>query len=381
MQFPAPSDRPDLLIIAGEHSGDEHAARMVKELLAVEPGMKICALGGEALQEAGAELLFDLTEHSVVGLFEVLKNYGFFKQLFNGLLDWIGEHQPKAVCFVDYPGFNLRVAQALYNKGLSRKGGGEMALHYYIGPQIWAWKAKRRFKMARLLDGLGVIFPFEVKCYADTDLPVAFVGHPFVDREYTLPVRYAENKTVLLLPGSRKIPVKRIFPALLKGFQTFKASHPEWKAVALYPGEGVKSVLEETLAVLPEAAKGLALKPVGEPVEAESVLTSSGTMSLNCALAGIPGAIVYRANPFTFFIGRRVVNIPYLGIANILLQKPAYPEYLQGAASPEALASRLEALAGSPSARTEALENTRTLRELLGAGQAVTPGQWLLSVK
>lgn len=380
MQFPPPGERPDLLIIAGEHSGDEHAARMVRELLAAAPEMKICALGGESLRAAGAELLFDLTEHSVVGLFEVLKNYGFFKELFDGLIQWIAEHRPRAICFVDYPGFNLRVAQALYDKSLSRRGGGEILLYYYIGPQIWAWKAGRRFKMARLLDGLGVIFPFEVKCYADTHLPVAFVGHPFVDPGYELPVRYAENRTVLLLPGSRKTPVKRIFPVLLKGFRAFQKEHPEWKALALYPSEGVKAVLDEILAAFREGVEGVTLRPVGEPVEAQSVLTSSGTMSLNCALAGIPGAIVYRANPFTYFIGRRVVKIPYLGIANILLDRPAYPEYLQGAATPQALAGRLKELADSPSARQEAAEAAHTLRMLLGEGQPVSPGQWLLSL-
>ncbi|MGB0745249.1 MAG: hypothetical protein ACPGSB_12055, partial [Opitutales bacterium] len=187
-ELPAPVDGPpDLLIIAGEHSGDEHAAHLVTELKAAKPELKVACLGGVKLQAAGAQLLYDLTEVSIVGFVEVLKHYNFFKALFNRTLDWIELYTPKQICFVDYPGFNLRLADQLHRRGLSRKAGGSIELSYYIGPQIWAWKAKRRFKMAKLLDRLGVIFPFEVACYKDTELPVEFVGHPFVRPGHELP--------------------------------------------------------------------------------------------------------------------------------------------------------------------------------------------------
>ncbi len=161
----------DVLVVTGEHSGDEHGARMVRELRAKQPGVTVAALGGPALAAAGAQLLYDLTESSVVGFVEVLKNLPKFRALFAETLRWITEHQPRAVCFIDYPGFNLRLAAALRERGLSVKGGGKIKTLYYISPQIWAWKAKRRFSMARELDALAVIFPFEVGCYADTTLP------------------------------------------------------------------------------------------------------------------------------------------------------------------------------------------------------------------
>src|SRR5882757_1876212 len=141
---PPTGGRVDVLIVAGEHSGDEHAARLVRELRAQHPGLAVAALGGPQLAAAGAHLVYDLTASSVVGFVEVLKNYPFFRALFAETLRWISEHQPRVVCFVDYPGLNLRLAAALRERGLSVKGGGAIKAAYYISPQIWAWKAGRR---------------------------------------------------------------------------------------------------------------------------------------------------------------------------------------------------------------------------------------------
>ena len=176
LSFPPPvRGRVDLLIVAGEHSGDEHAARVVRELRKSHPELAVAALGGPRLAEAGAQLLYDLTASSVVGIVEVLRNYSFFRDLFNETLRWLREYRPRAVCFVDYPGFNLRLAAALREQGLSVKGGGTIRTLYYISPQVWAWKAGRRFAMARDLDAMAVIFPFEVECYADTTLPASHI--------------------------------------------------------------------------------------------------------------------------------------------------------------------------------------------------------------
>ncbi|MFH1496765.1 MAG: lipid-A-disaccharide synthase, partial [Verrucomicrobiota bacterium] len=295
-----------MLILAGEHSGDQHAAELVGELRGKQPDLAVCALGGPALHAAGAQLLHDMTASSVVGFVEVLKNYGFFKALFEEVLRWIAEHKPRAVLFVDYPGLNLRIARALRERGISVKGGGAVKTLFYISPQIWAWKAGRRFTMARDLDALAVIFPFEVACYADTDLPVEFVGHPFLSAHHVPPVRFDAAAPVLLLPGSRKQAVARIFPALLAGC----AAYGKRAANVIYPSEAIRDVL---LACNPPA--NVALVPGGtEAIAASAVLMSSGTMSLHVALAGIPGAVAYRANPLTYLIGKMLVKIPYLGI-------------------------------------------------------------------
>ncbi|MEK9783437.1 MAG: lipid-A-disaccharide synthase, partial [Opitutales bacterium] len=155
VSFSSTSGGCDLLVVAGEASGDEHAARLVRDLLANNPKLKISALGGDELKNAGANLVFPLAAHAVVGFWEVLKNYSLFKEIFESTIKWIQEYKPKCVLLVDYPGFNLRLARALKESGISCKGGGVIKILQYISPQLWAWKAKRRFEMAETLDALG----------------------------------------------------------------------------------------------------------------------------------------------------------------------------------------------------------------------------------
>ena len=224
---PFNGERPDLLIIAGEHSGDEHAAAAIRALKRRRPDMKIAAFAGTAAEEAGAVLVRDLTEAAVVGLVEVVRHFSLIKELFGECVGWIERHRPRAVCFVDYPGFNLRMAQTLFDRGLAARAGGPVRLLYYISPQIWAWKGKRRFTMANMLDGLAVIFPFEVDSYADTDLAVEFVGHPFLAPDHQLPLTWEKGAPVLLLPGSRRTAVARIFPVLLNAFRAYRRGKPE----------------------------------------------------------------------------------------------------------------------------------------------------------
>lgn len=380
-----PPARPhvDVLVIAGEHSGDEHAARMVRDALAVQPQLSIAALGGPRLAGAGAHVLHDLTASSVVGLVEVLKNYSFFKALFAEILRWVAEYRPRAVCLVDYPGLNLRLAAALREQGLSVKGGGKIKVLYYISPQIWAWKAKRRFTMARDLSAMAVIFPFEPACYRDTSLPVEFVGHPFVVDDYAAPVRYDPRGPVLLLPGSRKQAVARIFPVLLEGFRAFASQGMEAEAVVLYPSDDILGVLQaarppDNIRLLKVAADDPAVVGNRGAQAASAVLTSSGTMSMHCALAGIPGAIAYRANPVTYLLGRMLVQVEYLGIANLLLQEPMYPEFIQGAALPPALAAQLRDCLGNPARQAETTARASRLRELLTVPATGTAADWLL---
>ncbi len=381
---PPVGSRVDVLILAGEHSGDEHAARLVREARARQPQLNVVALGGPQLAAAGAQLLHDLTASSVVGLVEVLKNYPFFKALFAETLRWIAEHRPRVVCFVDYPGLNLRLAAALREQGLSVKGGGTIKAVYYISPQIWAWKAKRRFTMARDLDAMAVIFPFEPACYADTPLPVEFVGHPFVVADYAAPVRYDPHGPILLLPGSRKQAVARIFPVLLAGFLEYQREHGEARAAVLYPSDDILDVLRaahppenvQLLRVSETGAESRAGQNTAQP--ASAVLTSSGTMSMHCALAGIPGAIAYRANPLTYILGRMLVKVDYLGIANLLLEEPMYPEFIQADATPKALAAQVRDCIHNPDRLTRTIAHTTQLRARLGEPASGTAADWLV---
>ncbi len=368
----------DLLVIAGEHSGDEHGARMVRRLLQLRPTMRICAIGGPKLAEAGAELLHDLTATSVVGFVEVLKHYRYFRDVFRATLGWIGQNQPRAVCFVDYPGFNLRLAKRLRELGLSVKGGGKIRMLYYISPQIWAWKAKRRFTMARDLDALATIFPFEVECYKDTDLPVEFVGHPFLAVGYQPPVRYAPTGPILLLPGSRVQAVERILPDFLNAFAEFSRTRAEAKGMIVYPSQEIADVARLVLRGFPALATKVTLQPNNVPWAAKAVLTSSGTMSLHCALNGLPGAIGYRTNPLTYFLAKRWVKIDYIGIANLLLKEAMYPEFIQGAATAQALANQLAECSDEPERLEKTRQQATKLRKILAQPAQGDVADWVL---
>jgi lipid-A-disaccharide synthase len=385
--IPAQFDRPragevDVLVVAGEHSGDQHAAKVVAELLKARPGLRVVAFGGPQLRAAGAQLLFDMTTFSAVGIVEILSAYPFYRKLFARMVAWTTQWKPKVVVLVDYPGLNLRLANELRKAGLSRAGFGETAVIQYVSPQLWAWKPKRRFTMARDLDGVGTIFPFEPACYADTKLDARFVGHPFAESDHQPALSYDPEGPVLLLPGSRPKPVRKIFPALVEAFALFRQDHPKRRALVLHTGGEVHAELYRLLAEYGDQAKGIDLRPVSEgPAAGCAALVSSGTMSLSVALAGIPGAVVYRANPLTWIVGRRLIagRIDDLGIANILLKRQAWPEYLQGACEPAALAARLRACVDTTEPRSQAVADAGELLRLLSAQSGSTPAEWVAS--
>jgi lipid-A-disaccharide synthase len=379
-EFAPPSDGAvDLLIVAGEHSGDQQAARMLCGVMERRPDLKVAALGGAELCAAGAQLLFDLASSSVVGLAEVLRNYGFFRRVFELTKRWIEVHQPSVVCLVDYPGFNLRLAKALFRDGISRKGGGRVSVVYYISPQIWAWKASRRFTMARHLDALSVIFPFEVECYSDTDLPVNFVGHPFMADDYQSSIRYDRKGPVLLLPGSRRAAISRIAPILLDSYARYWLDGGNREAVIVTPGPELERLIGGFLDLRSDIRTHVKLIQHDESITGAAVLTSSGTMSLNCALAGIPGAIVYRANPLTYLIGVQLIRVPYLGIANLILESPIYPEFLQGAAKSNRLAPEIRAALQDGDRVKQTAAAATDLRECLHYPDTGGATEWMIN--
>ncbi len=335
LQFNSPPDGTvDLLVIAGEASGDEHSALLVSGLLKKFSTFQISAIGGKRVEKEGAHLVYPLVEHAVVGVVEVLKNYSTFKQIFKNTIEWIIKYKPKTILLVDYPGFNLRLARELKKLGVSVKGGGTVKVLQYISPQLWAWKAKRRFEMEKILDGLGVIFPFEVDCYKDTSLPVAFVGHPFAQSEYKCPISYAPEGPLLLLPGSRVQPVQRILPVFLDTLDPLFIDFPNLQVSIPVPNSQIRTVVESLLSSRATIKDRINVVESDLKMEARAALMSSGTMSLSCAIAGVPGVIAYRAHPLTYLLGRFLVTIPFLGMANILIpEAPPYPEFLQGRAN------------------------------------------------
>jgi lipid-A-disaccharide synthase len=372
-----PFDDVDLLIIAGEHSGDEHAADLLKQVLEQRPNLKVAAIGGEELERAGAHLLFNPLENAVVGLVEVIKHFDYLRALFDGTLDWIERYRPRVVCFVDYPGFNLRIAKRLFNRGISSKAGGNVRLIYYISPQIWAWKSKRRFAMAKHLDSLGTIFPFEVACYDDTELPVQFVGHPFVAEDRELTVSYDPHGKILLLPGSRTAVVGRIFPVLVETFYRLRKSSPELEAMVMYPTEKIRKQLEAIVVDQGGSLDDFEMLPNSDRFSARAVITNSGTISLVCALAAIPGLLVYKTNSLTYLMAKFLVKIRSIGIANIILDEFIYPEYLQGDMRADILEEKLSKMIHDSSEITRVRDQSARLHERLKVHTAQNARQWV----
>ncbi len=372
------TDSVDLLVISGEHSGDEHAARMMVSALKHRPDLRIVAIGGRHSREAGAQLIFDLVQYSVMGFFDVLKSLKEFTAIRDEIVRWISVHQPKVVCFVDYPGLNLRIAEKLCEAGVSTKGGGKVALHYYIGPQVWAWKKKRKYKMAKLLESLAVIFPFEVDAFEDTTLETRFVGHPFLAEDFDLPVQYDPSGPVLLLPGSRSTVVGRIAPAFFAAFQERLRSKLKTEAVCIYASETLKTQLEEILEGFPKLKGKVTLAPNDSVICASAVLTSSGTMSLKCALASIPGALAYKADLLTYVLGKIVVKIPFIGIQNLILNRALYPEYIQGKANARNLARELAECVENVDRIKRTREWSAELKGLLDKPSSGGVGRWIV---
>tara|TARA_B100001057_G_scaffold338014_2_gene338834 strand:+ start:9582 stop:10754 length:1173 start_codon:yes stop_codon:yes gene_type:complete len=378
--FPsAKRDTIDLLIVAGEASGDEHASLLVEELLERKPELSISALGGAEIRAKGASVLFDLVDHSVVGIFEVLKNYGFFKRLFDRTLDWIEQSKPKVVLLVDYPGFNLRLAKALKDRGISVKGGGKVKVLHYVSPQLWAWKPKRRFLMEKVLDGLAVLFPFELDCYKDVDLPVTFVGHPFAQSDYQSPISYDEEGPVALLPGSRVQPIERILPSFLDAFEILLKDFPNLDGLVPVPDAKIEQVVRSLIDSRPGLGKKIVVGDCKRGIRSRAVLMSSGTMSLACSIAGIPGVIAYRAHPLTYWLGRFLVKVPFLGMANLLLpDAPPYREFLQGAANGPTLAAAMSEIIESKDSRLAFEKSAQSLIDSLTQQPDRGPAEWLL---
>ncbi|MDR2420367.1 MAG: lipid-A-disaccharide synthase [Puniceicoccales bacterium] len=370
--------RPDILVIAGEASGDEHAAQMVETLLKEHPEVSIYAFGGKNLRHSGAHFLYDLTQHSVMGFYEVLMRWHLLRKLFGAVIHWIVTHRPRIVCFVDYPGFNLRIAKELFKRGLSHKGGGDIFLCDYISPQIWAWKAKRRFSMAMWLDYVAAIFPFEKQFFRDTLLPVSFVGHPLLTAKKDFGVFYDPEGSLLLLPGSRIVTARRMFPLMLETLQRLHLIFPKLPVAVLYADNLVLHELQAIASRYRDLRECLRFHSIeGGNIPCRACLMTSGTMSLKCALMAIPGVIAYKIHPLTYLLAERLVKVRFIGMANILLDRKSVPEYIQEAASPDVLCREISECLQNPERLINAQQDAHALKKVLGVKPDISVSKWL----
>lgn len=364
---------PSILIIAGEQSGDMHGAKVVRAVLARNPDVKFFGVGGERMREAGVEILQDAKDMAVLGLVEVLKRYGFFRRVFYRILEAATARKPDAVLLIDYPGFNLRFAAKVHKLGIK--------VVYYVCPQVWAWHRSRVGKMAKIVDRLLVIFPFEVDVFAGTDLRVDFVGHPLVEATSAVreapdePLPWSGSPRVALLPGSRRQELERILPSLLAAADRVKILLPDASFILAAASEEMAELAREialrnargTTAARFEIVTGSTRQVLKQ---ADAAWVASGTATLETALMDCPMVVVYRTARMTYEVGKRLIRVPHLGMVNLLAGRELCPELIQDAATPERLAAAIAPLLVDSPERRAMKQGLAGVRAKLGDGGA-----------
>lgn len=320
---------PLILVVAGDPSGDLHAANLIKALKRLEPGTRVAAVGGPLCRAAADEFLEDLASRGVTGFWEPLFKVPFLLGLRSRLQAFLRERRPDALVCVDYYGFNRRV--------LSLAKAAAVPAYYFVSPQVWASRPGRIQVLKRLVRKMLVIFPFEEKLYRDAGVPAEFVGHPLLDL-IPEPQETAGNSAspvVGLLPGSRNSELKRHIPVFYEAYRLLRQKHP-----------GLRGLLFAS-ANQPDAAYGN-LPPGVELVREQDysrravldlALCSSGTATLENALLGVPMVVIYKLSWPTYAIARALVKVKHIAMANLLAGRGVVPELIQRGATPERAAA------------------------------------------
>jgi lipid-A-disaccharide synthase len=368
-----------VLLIAGEVSGDMHAAGLVRAVKRRNPEVEFFGIGGDELRAAGMEIVVDARDMAVMGLVEVIERYGFFKQVFTELIARARGRKPDAVVLVDYPGFNLRFAEKVREMGIK--------VVYYICPQVWAWRRSRIRKMARIVNRLIVIFPFEPDVFKDTGLKVDFVGHPLVEvakKALAEPLKdlpWNGEPKIALLPGSRRQEIERILPSMVSAAALLKKKNPGTGFIVASPSDEIAGSVRDVLSSHPDKAARCKIV-VGDTRQilrqARAAMVASGTATIETALMGCPMIVVYKMSPITYFLGRLLVKVPNIGMVNVVAGRRLCPELIQGAATPEALASAMYPLIEDTSERATMRVGLEEVRRLLGQGGAAEKAAGIL---
>ena len=343
-----------IYVVAGELSGDAHGAGLLRSLTEKVPDVVIHGVGGPEMAEVAGEGLRDWVEDAaVMGVWEVLKRYPWFKQRFAEMLADLKKFQPDVLLLIDYPGFNLRFAAAV------RHDCPQVKIVYYISPQVWAWNKGRIPKMVRLLDEMLCLFPFEQPIFQNAGLKTTFVGHPLVDEleERRIADVMRDETLIGLFPGSREREIARLFPMMIQAARLLESTNSGLKFSV--PAASPK-LAEQIRALLAEAGAGDLIEVTAGGSHslmqrACCAVIASGTATLEAAYYGLPYCLVYRMAPFTYLLGRMLVKIEHIGLVNILAGEAVVEELIQGAAEPAAVARALRQFLESPTKR-EALQ-------------------------
>ena len=378
-----------ILLIAGEPSGDQLAAELVRALqLQTGPSRpRFFGAGGPAMAAAGVEILCDLTAHSVIGPADALRQLSRFRKAFGELLEAARERTPDIIIGVDFGAFNLRFQKAITAMAQERPGpfhNWRPRRVQFVSPQVWASRAGRAQKMPRILDRLLSILPFEKDWYARNapGVRVDFVGHPLVDRHGPPPssrIRaVGERPHLVLLPGSRAGELRRHWPVVCPAAQKV-VQQTGARCTLVLPHEAARAGLPSGISWPTEMT--IQIGGLSEALaDADVAIASTGTVTLECAWFAVPTVALYKTSWSTYQIGKRIIQVPYLAMPNLLAGKAVMPELIQEAATSDALAEAALALLTQPVALAAAREELVRVRQLLGPpGAAIRAAEAILA--
>lgn len=356
----------NILIIAGEVSGDMHGAALIHELKKLDGSMEFFGIGGSLIKNQGAFLLYHLNRMAFLGFVEVVKHIPFVKQVQGELIDMVHGRNIKTVILIDYPGFNLNLAEKLRSL--------DVKIVYYISPQVWAWGQNRIKKIKRLVDKMIVVFPFEKEIYRKAGVDVEYVGHPltdiiadykFIDRsEFFKNHELDPNKEILLLmPGSRKQEAEKIFPESIKAADKLASEFnlqivvgaseniSERFLKSLTKKSGFKIIKNHTYDLMKYSKLGI---------------IKSGTSTLEAAVFQLPMVIVYKTNALTYFIGKKLIRIKNIGMANIILNEQVAPELIQSDVSSKMIYTKCKEILSDPTLYNSIKDKLGSIKAKLG---------------
>jgi len=357
-------------IIAGEASGDQHGAKLVRAMQNKRPDLFFCGIGGPVLKQAGVRIVVDAAELTVVGITEVffkipniLKGMGIFKKLLKSL-------KPDLLILIDFPDFNLHIAAGAKKLGIP--------VLYYISPQIWAWRRSRGKRIGKFVDHMAVILPFEEQFYHDFNVPVTFVGHPLLDdalpaAEQALKDGVRTPPVVGLVPGSRENEIIKLLPIMLDACDILKQKL-----------NNVRFVISRAPSVERELIEGIVGRrhPVSRELEVVSdrvekvfercdvILAASGTVTLQAAIHGTPMAITYKVSPVSAWLAKVLVRVPHVGLVNLVAGRELAPELLQDDATGDNLARAILKMLENKDELNDLRRQLISLRDVLGGSGA-----------
>jgi lipid-A-disaccharide synthase len=359
------------MIVAGEASGDIYGADLVREAHRLDPELHFNGIGGQRMREAGVQTLGDAADMAVVGLVEVLKHFDVISSAFRKLKKILREDPPALLILIDYPGFNLRLAK------VARRAGVKVL--YYISPQIWAWRQGRVKKIARLVDHMAVILPFEAAFYEQAGLPVTFVGHPLLDMvQVSLNREEAaasfgldpSRKIVGLFPGSRNNEIERLLPVIIESARVLEKQLPGIQFVV-----PIASTLNQDDLAPPFLSAGIDVTFTHERIHdliraCDAVISVSGTVTLEVALIGTPMVIIYKLSPLTYMLAKRLVKIEHIGLCNIIAGETVVRELIQHEANPDMISAEIGKILGNLQYADEIKQKLSSVRSRLKSGGA-----------